>query len=770
MSLTGSIVILIVCLARKLLGRAPKFFSYMLWSVVLFRLLCPVSIEFPVSIIPENIHNGVVVREFTDTYIGDTEFFSNETQEYAIAIEHGIEPTISYDETGKINSYVVTAKDGVSKPSTIYNTVLPSLSNIWLIGIIILLFYNVIMLFKLHKKLFGATPIDDGIYIADYIDTPFVMGIFQPKIFLPSSLSKREMEYIIMHEQHHIKRHDYIIKILAFAALCIHWFNPLVWLAFILSGKDMEMSCDEAVLKKMGEEIKNDYSASLLSLATGRRIIAGTPLAFGEGDTKSRIKNTLRWKKPAMWLIVVATIICLVIGIFCLVNPKDTKVNSPYEWTNSVTAEDITFCSATICDEETTHIAIHENEKLFADLIYILNELKPYSIEESENKISETYQVSIMIKCSNQQYLLVYNDGITQISLNNNIAESSDIGLWQTSDKQLSNFMKKLLSQAKVEKAELEKAYIPSVQEVTAMREKVLMGMTDDEISHLRELVKVENQGMEWDYIEGNYFWNLQDPESIRWNSYSLSGDVLVGWNQKSDLDKEVEWDIKKGIPLYDQDSGLSEEDYFNTIAVPIIEENHTAYKDVFRNKVLRWKNMLKTDLLDADFDTLIQYMDLAAETHDVHYLYQVYYILHDLDYFLLRYGPVDVGIYTTDDSTVEKYYGVLQVYGNPSNTIKSNEPLIVKRYPESTSADVEEYIWHTYYEMSDGTWKSGEYTYKYKLVLTGRTPNAVKDTTFTILSNTEDITYEQAWKASGLSSNMDDYFKPEEALFISFQ
>lgn len=718
MSLTGSIVILIVCLARKLLKRTPKFFSYMLWAVVLFRLLCPFSIEAPVSVIPENIHSGAVVREFTDIYIGDTELFSNETEEYAIAIEHGIKPTINYEESGEIHAYVITSGDGVSLPSTVYDTLLPILSNIWLIGIVVLLFYSIIRLFKLHKQLTGAISIDEGIYIADYIDTPFVMGIFQPKIYLPSSLSKWEMEYIIMHEQHHIKRHDYIIKILAFVALCVHWFNPLVWLAFILSGKDMEMSCDEAVLKKMGEEIKKDYSASLLSLATGRRIIAGTPLAFGEGDTKSRIKNTLRWKKPTKWLIVVATIICLIIGVFCLVNPAKTNVNSPYEWTNSVTAEDITLCSATIIDEETTHINIHENKKLFADLVYILNELKPYSIEEAENKISGIYQVSVMIKCSKQQYLLLYNDGITQISLNSNITESSDIDLWQTSDKQLSNFMKKLISQAKADKAEREKPYVPSVQEVTAMREKVLMGMTDEEITRLRELVQVENQNMEWDYIEGNYFWNLQDPENIDWNYYSLS---------------------------------------------------EGAYKDVFRNKVLRWKNLLKTDLLDADFDALIQYMDLAAETHDVHYLYQVYYILHDLDYFLLRYGPVDVGIYTTDDSTVEKYYGVLQVYGNPSNTIKSDKPLIVKRYPESTSSDVEEYIWHTYYEMSDGTWKSGEYTYKYKLVLTGRTPNAVKDTTYTILSNSEDITFEQAWRASGLSSYMGDYFDPEDALIVSF-
>lgn len=117
------------------------------------------------------------------------------------------------------------------------------------------------------------------------------MGLVRPKIYLPSDMEEREQAYIIRHEQHHIRRGDHIIKALAFLALSIHWFNPLVWVAFIYSNKDMEMSCDEAVVKKMGDGILADYTASLLSLATGKHIIAGMPLAFGEGDTKGRIRN-----------------------------------------------------------------------------------------------------------------------------------------------------------------------------------------------------------------------------------------------------------------------------------------------------------------------------------------------------------------------------------------------------------------------------------------------------------------------------------------------
>ena len=149
------------------------------------------------------------------------------------------------------------------------------------------------------------------------------MGVFRPKIYLPSNLNDTEQSYILLHEQTHIKRFDHIIKLISFFVLCVHWFNPLVWVAFYLSGKDIEMSCDESVIKRLGNEVKKDYSTSLLTLATGRRIVGGTPLAFGEGDTKVRVKNVLNYKKLAFWMIVVS-IIAIVIAIITLTtNPKE---------------------------------------------------------------------------------------------------------------------------------------------------------------------------------------------------------------------------------------------------------------------------------------------------------------------------------------------------------------------------------------------------------------------------------------------------------------
>jgi beta-lactamase regulating signal transducer with metallopeptidase domain len=152
-------------------------------------------------------------------------------------------------------------------------------------GMAVLLIYSIISLVKLQKRLRHAAHEKDNIYIAEHLDTPFVMGFMRPKIYLPASLSEGEKRCILLHERMHIRRFDHVIKIVSFFVLCLHWFNPLVWIAFLISGKDMEMSCDEAVIKELGGDVKKEYSSSLLALATGRRIIGGSPLAFGEGDT-----------------------------------------------------------------------------------------------------------------------------------------------------------------------------------------------------------------------------------------------------------------------------------------------------------------------------------------------------------------------------------------------------------------------------------------------------------------------------------------------------
>lgn len=319
MSLTASVVILAVLAVRRLLRRAPKVFSYALWAVVLFRLLCPVSVTSAVSLLGAL---GAPAQERSAV---------TSVVEYVPAdIVRNMAPTVTPlpqepfpAEPGKnIVSTAPSVTQPAAAPASPLSGPVAVLTLTWLTGMALLLLYSVISLLRLRRRLVGAVRLEDNIYLADYIPSPFVMGLFRPKIYLPSTLTETERGYILRHEQYHLRRRDHVVKLLSFLALCVHWFNPLVWAAFILAGKDMEMSCDEAVVRELGEDIRADYSASLLSLATGRRIVAGMPLAFGEGDTGGRIRNLLNWKRPQPWIIAVCAVVCVGLIALCAANPK----------------------------------------------------------------------------------------------------------------------------------------------------------------------------------------------------------------------------------------------------------------------------------------------------------------------------------------------------------------------------------------------------------------------------------------------------------------
>ena len=304
-NLVASFVILIVLAARLILKRAPKVFSYALWAIVLIRLLIPVSIPSPVSVIPDTpAASGAVIN----SALPEIEFETLRDREQ------------NYYESQNTSPEDVQVYVSRTMEPMVY------LSLAWLVGIAGMLLYSGISYLKIRKKVRIAVPLRSNIWIADDIKSPFVIGFLKPKIYLPNNLGEQEQEYIILHEQHHIRRLDHVIKTLAFLALTIHWFNPLVWIAFVLACKDMEMSCDEAVIRKLGENVRADYSASLLTLATGHRIIARTPLAFGEGDTKGRIRNLAKWKKPAIWVLVLTIIICLILGV-CLLTDRVSRQN-----------------------------------------------------------------------------------------------------------------------------------------------------------------------------------------------------------------------------------------------------------------------------------------------------------------------------------------------------------------------------------------------------------------------------------------------------------
>ena len=331
MSMTGSVVILLVMLARLILKRSPKIFSYALWSVVLFRLLCPVAFTAPISVLDvvepeqkETSNNTSIVTYIPATVNTQADFIMVQPEEQQVQVESVTEPE-----------------------EQLQMTPMHAVALVWSAGMAGMMLYSVVQYLGLRRRLVGSVQLKGNIYLADHIDTAFVVGLVQPRIYLPSGVPHKERYFILAHEQHHIRRGDHIIKLLAYLALCIHWFNPLVWLAFVLAGKDMEMSCDEAVIKRLGPDIRADYSASLLRLATHKKILSGMPLAFGEGDTKGRVLNMAKWKKPAKWVVAICMVLCLSIIVICALNPETTelKVRSHTTWDEPCTTgiDDLVF-------------------------------------------------------------------------------------------------------------------------------------------------------------------------------------------------------------------------------------------------------------------------------------------------------------------------------------------------------------------------------------------------------------------------------------------
>lgn len=319
MSLTASLVIVLVIAARFILRKSPKVFSYALWAVVLFRLLCPVSLPSPVSLL--GLLDAPVAE--SDGITSSVEYVPTNAGGYReIIVQNPVRTEIPDVPVPQQNQQVDVPSPAKSVSAA------EIITYVWIAGMAVLFLVGIGSYFRFRRHLTGACQLKGNIYLVDHIDSAFVAGLFSPKIYLPSDLPVKQMGYIIAHEQYHLKRFDHVAKHLAFAALCIHWFNPLVWAAFILSGKDMEMSCDEAVIKKLGEGIRADYSASLLTLAMGHRIIAGSPLAFGEGDTKGRIKNMANWKRPRKWVSVLSWIVCLAVLTACAANPEKEVVTS----------------------------------------------------------------------------------------------------------------------------------------------------------------------------------------------------------------------------------------------------------------------------------------------------------------------------------------------------------------------------------------------------------------------------------------------------------
>lgn len=326
MSLTASVMIVLVILARLALKRAPKIYSYALWSVVLFRLLCPVSLPSPVSLLGA-LDAPVAEHESRITTVV---YFQPETPFQTVRDPEQEARPLPVEER---DSAGANLEEGTVSHNAV--SLMEILAVTWLAGAVGLYALGIGNYLRFRRKLRYAWKVKGNVYLLDHIDTPFAAGILRPRIYLPSDLPEDQRTYIVAHERCHIRRLDLVTRGLSFAALCLHWFNPLVWLAFVLSGRDMEMSCDEAVIRQLGPDIRRAYSQSLLNLSAGGRLFHGAPLAFGEGDTGSRIRNLARWRKPTIGVSIVCLVLSLTILAACGLNPSVSNTEATQTSTTS---------------------------------------------------------------------------------------------------------------------------------------------------------------------------------------------------------------------------------------------------------------------------------------------------------------------------------------------------------------------------------------------------------------------------------------------------
>lgn len=300
MSISASWIVLAVLLLRKLLKKAPKWVNVLLWGIVAIRLVCPFSFESTLSLIPSS-----------QTINPEVSLNPAVIDSGVSVIDNVVNPVIS-------NATITPEPE---KELNVFKFIMPYLAGLWLVGIVILLIYTFISYSKLNKKIGTAVLLRDNIYQSETVSSPFVVGIIKPKIYIPFNINEQDAEHVIAHEQAHIKRKDYLLKPLGFLIVTLHWFNPLVWIGYIFLCRDIELACDEKVIKDLNSEQRADYSEALLTCSVNRRLISACPVAFGESDVKNRVKSVLNYKKPTFWIVFTAIILSVILAVCFLTNP-----------------------------------------------------------------------------------------------------------------------------------------------------------------------------------------------------------------------------------------------------------------------------------------------------------------------------------------------------------------------------------------------------------------------------------------------------------------
>lgn len=361
LSISASWLILAVLVLRVVLKKAPKWVMPLLWGVVALRLVCLFSIESALSLIPsaETIPSEIVTetREPVLYEQATLDIVTNPTLPSAAEVPVGV------------------SRQQVQVDFNIYSV-------LWLAGMAALLVHALVSAGKLKRKLATAILLRDNIYESEFVDSPFVFGVVKPNIYLPMHMDEGTAAYVIAHEHAHLARRDHWWKVLGYLVLALHWFNPLVWVAYILFCRDIELACDEKVVKGLDGAARADYSQALLSCAAPKRAVAACPLAFGEGNIKMRVKSALHYKKPAFWVAAAAVLAVVIMAVCFLTNPRSER--GSLVWAQKLNAADVASIELYVPAEGEARQYKKLDTEEMAQAVELINSSRGTYIEKTE--------------------------------------------------------------------------------------------------------------------------------------------------------------------------------------------------------------------------------------------------------------------------------------------------------------------------------------------------------------------------------------------------
>ena len=401
LSISASWLVLAVLVLRLISKRSPKWMNVLLWGIVALRLVLPFSVESALSLIPsaETVSPTAVQFAPAPTITSGVSVIDN-------AVNPSLSEHFAAVPTASVNPlYVWTEIAGW----------------VWLIGLGAMLLYALVSYLRLRRRVSVSLPIQDHIYLCDAISSPFILGVVKPHIYLPSGLDEVQRQNVLAHEQAHLARRDHWWKPLGFALLAVYWFNPVLWLAYTLLCRDIELACDERVIRTMDESAVKTYSTVLLACSMPRKAVITCPLAFGEVGVKERVKNALHYKKPAFWVVAASVAVCVVVAVCFLTNPEHETM----KWAKNLRVDDVVRVELTIMPQATNKQYKDFNADEIAEAVALINKSSGRYISEPESLNGST--MTLYITTADGVQHTVTNNGNIYIRIDGDTYRSTHI-------------------------------------------------------------------------------------------------------------------------------------------------------------------------------------------------------------------------------------------------------------------------------------------------------------------------------------------------------